>query len=80
MFIVIPARNTKPGDPQDGMAATVRTNKDGLFLQGLFAIPVGGSPTGTSGSPVSPQGRSKTERKFFQTFMHPFAVIRRNAS
>jgi hypothetical protein len=34
------------GGLPDGMAATLRANRDGLFAKRLFAIPAGGPPTG----------------------------------
>src|SRR5216117_1419143 len=42
------------GDAPDGTGATVRANGHGLFATLLAAVPVGGSPIGTGGSPAPP--------------------------
>ena len=51
------------GDSPDGMGKASLANEDGLLLGAATLIPVGGSPTGTGGSPVLPifQTRSKDE-------------------
>src|SRR5439155_27373407 len=42
------------GDSPDGTGGTVRANRRGLFATLLAAVPVGGSPTGSRGSPAPP--------------------------
>src|SRR5207247_6724636 len=42
------------GDSPDGMAATVRADKDGLFAKCHSTLPVGESPTGAGESPAPP--------------------------
>src|SRR5213593_1605031 len=50
------------GDSPDGMGSASAANKDSLLLGSALLVPVGGSPTGTGGSPVLPirQTRSKS--------------------
>src|SRR5438093_642589 len=50
------------GDSPDGMGRTPPTNDEDLLHGAALLIPVGGSPTGTGGSPVLPifQTRSKS--------------------
>jgi len=54
------------GDSPDGMGATVRANRGALSPRLLFAVPVGGSPTGAGESPALPifKTRSYTSRRF----------------
>src|SRR5213593_786795 len=42
------------GDSPDGMVSASAANKDSLLLGSALLVPVGGSPTGTGGSPVLP--------------------------
>src|SRR5213594_3392616 len=42
------------GDSPDGMGRTPPTNDEDLLRGAALLIPVGGSPTGTGGSPVLP--------------------------
>ena len=42
------------GDSPDGMARASSANPDAGFISMVSPIPVGGSPTGTGGSPVPP--------------------------
>ena len=51
------------GDPPDGMAAPLRTNKDGLAASVPSAVPVGRLPTGAGRLPAPP---------FFQTASQDF--------
>ena len=44
----------RSGDPPDAMPPPVRANRDGLVPLLLRRAGVGGSPTGTGGSPVPP--------------------------
>src|SRR5213594_3203840 len=52
------------GDSPDGMGRASPANEDSLILGAALLVPVGGSPTGTGGSPVPPifQIRSKSKR------------------
>src|SRR5260370_28204514 len=43
-----------PGGSPGGMGSARRGNEDGSFAKRRRALPVGGSPTGTGGSPVLP--------------------------
>ncbi|MBI4324945.1 MAG: beta-lactamase family protein [Chloroflexi bacterium] len=49
------------GGSPDGTGAMVRANRDGLFAGLLFAIPVGGSPTGAGESPALPNVKARSE-------------------
>ena len=53
------------GDSPDGMGGAWPANQDGLILGAALLVPVGGSPTGTGGSPVLPifQIRSKARSR-----------------
>jgi hypothetical protein len=50
-----------PGDSPDGTGSALGGNKDGTFARSRLALPVGGSPTGTGGSPVLPIFRRRCE-------------------
>src|SRR5437899_9607388 len=43
-----------PGDPPGGTGSAPGSNKDGTVARSRLALPVGGSPTSTGGSPVLP--------------------------
>ena len=49
------------GDSPDGMGRASPTNEDGLLLGATTLVPVGGSPTGTGGSPVLPIFQTRSE-------------------
>jgi len=50
------------GDSPDGMGRTSPANEDGRILGAAWLVPVGGSPTGTGGSPVLPIFQTRSER------------------
>ena len=51
-----------PGDSPGVMGSVPRGNEDGSFAKSRRALPVGGSPTGTGGSPVLPIFRTRFNR------------------
>src|SRR5213593_3654175 len=50
------------GDSPDGMGSASAANKDSLLLGSALLVPVGGSPTGTGGSPVLPIFQTGSKR------------------
>jgi len=49
------------GDSLDGTGRASPTNEIGLLLGAAMLVPVGGSPTGTGGSPVPPIFQTRSE-------------------
>ena len=49
------------GGSPEGMAATVRANRDGVFTRLLFAISVGRSPTKAGESPALPISQTRAD-------------------
>src|SRR5213593_1737524 len=49
------------GDSPDGMGSASAANKESLLLGSALLVPVGGSPTGTGGSPVLPIFQTRSQ-------------------
>src|SRR5258708_2908631 len=50
-----------PGDSPGGTGSALGTNKDRPFGSGRPALPFGGAPNGTGGSPVLPNFRTRSQ-------------------